>query len=40
MTTSIILFLNKCDLFREKIVAVNLNVAFRDYDGFFALLPI
>jgi GTPase SAR1 family protein len=31
--TSIILFLNKKDLFREKILRVPLNVAFPDYQG-------
>jgi len=31
--TSIILFLNKCDLFREKILKVPLTVAFPDYQG-------
>jgi guanine nucleotide-binding protein G(i) subunit alpha len=31
--TSIILFLNKDDLFREKIKRSNLNVLFDDYDG-------
>ena len=33
--TSIILFLNKSDLFREKIAKVNLNVCFPDYQGLF-----
>ena len=31
--TSIVLFLNKSDLFREKIKKVNLNVCFPDYQG-------
>jgi len=31
--TAIILFLNKSDLFREKIAKVNLNVLFSDYQG-------
>lgn len=31
--TSIILFLNKDDLFREKIKKVDLKVAFPDYNG-------
>jgi len=31
--TSIILFLNKCDLFREKILRVPLTVAFPEYTG-------
>jgi guanine nucleotide-binding protein subunit alpha len=31
--TSLILFLNKSDLFKEKIKYVNLNVAFPDYTG-------
>ncbi|KAJ3430984.1 guanine nucleotide-binding protein g(o) subunit alpha [Anaeramoeba flamelloides] len=31
--TSIILFLNKTDLFRKKIKTVNLSVCFEDYDG-------
>ncbi|KAJ3444969.1 guanine nucleotide-binding protein g(o) subunit alpha [Anaeramoeba flamelloides] len=31
--TSIVLFFNKDDLFREKIKKVNLNVCFEDYEG-------
>lgn len=31
--TSIILFLNKCDLFREKIKSIDLSVCFSDYTG-------
>lgn len=31
--TSIIMFLNKSDLFQEKIKAVDLKVCFEDYDG-------
>jgi len=31
--TSMILFLNKCDLFQEKIVKVPLTVCFPEYDG-------
>jgi len=31
--TSIILFLNKTDLFKEKILKVNLNICFPEYDG-------
>jgi len=31
--TSVILFLNKCDLFREKIKKVPLNQVFPEYDG-------
>lgn len=31
--TSVILFLNKMDLFKEKIQKTDLNVAFPDYDG-------
>jgi len=31
--SSIILFLNKSDLFREKITKVDLNVTFKDYSG-------
>jgi hypothetical protein len=31
--TSIVLFLNKCDLFKEKIKRVDLKVCFADYDG-------
>ncbi|KAJ6232121.1 guanine nucleotide-binding protein (g protein) [Anaeramoeba flamelloides] len=33
MNSSIILFLNKNDLFKEKIQKVDLNVCFPDYDG-------
>ena len=32
---ALILFLNKSDLFREKIVNTDLNVCFPDYDGLF-----
>ncbi|XP_007060871.2 guanine nucleotide-binding protein G(t) subunit alpha-3 [Chelonia mydas] len=32
-TTSIVLFLNKKDLFQEKITKVNLSVCFPEYDG-------
>lgn len=31
--TSMILFLNKRDLFQQKILKVNLNVCFPEYDG-------
>lgn len=31
--TSVVLFLNKCDLFKEKIKRVDLKVCFADYDG-------
>ena len=30
---ALILFLNKCDLFKEKIATTDLNVCFPDYDG-------
>eukprot|EP00211_Chloroparvula_japonica_P005724 CAMPEP_0119120118 /NCGR_PEP_ID=MMETSP1310-20130426/1304_1 /TAXON_ID=464262 /ORGANISM="Genus nov. species nov., Strain RCC2339" /LENGTH=359 /DNA_ID=CAMNT_0007109583 /DNA_START=184 /DNA_END=1263 /DNA_ORIENTATION=+ len=30
---ALILFLNKCDLFKEKIAVTDLNVCFPDYDG-------
>eukprot|EP01102_Stenamoeba_stenopodia_P002057 TRINITY_DN11828_c0_g1_i1.p1 TRINITY_DN11828_c0_g1~~TRINITY_DN11828_c0_g1_i1.p1 ORF type:complete len:355 (-),score=96.66 TRINITY_DN11828_c0_g1_i1:128-1192(-) len=33
LNTSIVLFLNKSDLFKEKIAKVDLNVCFADYDG-------
>ena len=37
-TTAFILFLNKMDLFKEKIQRVNLNVCFQDYSGTWAPL--
>jgi hypothetical protein len=33
LTTSIILFLNKTDLFAEKIQVLSIRVCFGDYDG-------
>jgi len=33
LQSALILFLNKCDLFREKISKINLNVCFPEYDG-------
>ncbi len=36
-TTSIVLFLNKKDLFEEKIKKVHLNICFPDYDGEWGL---
>lgn len=32
-TTSIVLFLNKKDLFKEKITKVHLNICFPEYNG-------
>lgn len=31
--TSVILFMNKLDLFKQKIQTIDLNVCFEDYDG-------
>lgn len=36
-TTSIVLFLNKKDLFQEKIKKVHLSICFPDYDGEWGL---
>jgi len=38
--TAFILFLNKIDLFKEKIKRVNLNVTFPNYTGQCAPLPL
>lgn len=38
-TTSIVLFLNKKDLFEEKIKKVHLSICFPDYDGTLHVLP-
>lgn len=35
--SSIVLFLNKSDLFREKIKKVELNKCFADYNGMYSL---
>lgn len=40
INTSIILFLNKKDLFAEKIKRVSIKIAFPDYDGLFNSLSI
>lgn len=37
INTSIILFLNKKDLFIEKIKRVSIKIAFPEYDGLFII---